>query len=110
MLEELLIGLDLCRRCLVIVAAAFLLSPTQFPWYFLWMAPLLAIGPNWALLSLTCLMPLYYLRFHFLGRDMVDTFDNGVVWLQFAPVWCLLAWGWWRTRRGGQAWLSEAEQ
>ncbi len=100
---------DLPRRCLVVTAAAFLLSPTQFPWYYVWMVPLLAVAPNWALLSFTCLLPLYYLRFHFKGLDCVDVFDRYVVWLQFVPVWCLLAWQWRCSRRGGRVWLSEAE-
>ena len=79
-----------CRRALWIVAALFLLSPTQFPWYYLWVLPLLVLTPRPALLLLTALLPLYYLlpRFDSLGR--VDLFEQGIVWLEFVPVWCLL--------------------
>ena len=34
---------ELCERCLLVVAALFLLSPTQFPAYYTWLAPLLAL-------------------------------------------------------------------
>ncbi len=80
-----------CRRALWILAALFLLSPTEFPWYYLWVLPLLVFSPRPSLLLLTALLPLYYLlpRFDSLGR--VDLFEQGVVWVEFAPVWCLLA-------------------
>ena len=35
-------GADLCNRCLLLMAAVFLLSPTQFPWYYIWLIPFLA--------------------------------------------------------------------
>jgi hypothetical protein len=78
------------RRALWIVAAVFLLSPTQFPWYYLWVLPLLVISPRPSLLLLAALLPIYYLRFHFKALDQVDTFDHGIVWVEFVPVWCLL--------------------
>jgi len=37
---------DLCERCLLAVAAMFLLSPTQYPWYYVWIVPFLAIRPE----------------------------------------------------------------
>ncbi len=92
-------GRDLCGKCLFVVAAIFLLSPTQYPWYFIWMLPFLAIRPRPSLLLLTVLLPLYYLRFHFAARDNVGVFDYGIVWLEFAPVWLLLIWEWGRERR-----------
>lgn len=73
-----------------IVAAAFLLSPTQFPWYYLWFLPLLALAPRFSLLLLTALLPLYYLRFYFDLKGMVEWFDYGIVWVEFLPVWALL--------------------
>ncbi len=90
--REFVDGHDLCERCLLVVAALFLLSPTQFPWYYIWMLPLLAIRPRASLLSLTVLLPLYYLRFYFDARGNVDVFDNGIVWIEYVPVWCLLIW------------------
>jgi hypothetical protein len=85
-------GHDLCERLLLAVAALFLLSPTQFPWYYIWMLPLLAIRPRASLLSLTVLLPLYYLRFYFKARGNEGVFDNGIVWIEYAPVWLLLVW------------------
>jgi uncharacterized membrane protein len=83
---------DLCRRALFIIAALFLLSPTGYPWYFLWFAPLLAILPVTGLLALTVLLPLYYLRFHFEDQGRSALFESVIVWIEFAPVFLLLAW------------------
>lgn len=66
----------LIDRCLVAVAAMFLLSPTQFPWYFAWMLPLLTLRPVWPLMLYTALLPLYYLQEAW----------GGVVWIEHAPV------------------------
>lgn len=90
---------DLCGRALLVVAALFLLSPTQFPWYYLWMLPLLALRPRGSLLLLTALLPIYYLRFGFQAAGQVAVFDYGIVWIEFVPVWCLLAWEFWTARR-----------
>ena len=84
--------MDLCRRCLMAIAALFLLSPTQFPWYYTWMLPLLAVSPRLSLLLLTFLLPLYYLRFYFVSLDNVGLFDNWLVWVEYIPVWILLVW------------------
>jgi hypothetical protein len=61
-------GQDFCQRCLLAVAAVFLLNPAQFPCYYVWLIPLLAIRPQASLLLLTVLLPLYYLRSFFLSR------------------------------------------
>ena len=89
------------RRSMWIVAALFLLSPTQFPWYYVWLLPLLVFEPRASLLSMTALLPLYYLRFYMAPRGHKAIFDNGIVFIEHAPVWCLLAWEWWRHRRRG---------
>lgn len=91
-------GLDLCDRCLWALATLFLLSPAQFPWYYVGLIPWLAIFPRLSLLLLTALLPLYYLRFYFLAWGQAAIFDYGVVWLEFAPVWLLLGWEWWSSR------------
>jgi alpha-1,6-mannosyltransferase len=80
------------------IAALFLLSPTQFPWYFTWFAPLLALVPSRGLLLLTFTLPLYYLKFYLDARGQVQLFHHGVVWLEFVPVWLLLLWDWERGR------------
>ncbi len=91
---------DLCGRALLIIAVMFLLSPTQFPWYYVWMVPLLAVRPRGSLLLYTALLPLYYLRFAFKTMGNVNAFDYGIVWVEHAPVICLLLWEW----RRGSGW------
>ena len=73
-----------------VMTALFMLSPTQFPWYYTWVLPFLVFTPRPSLLLLTALLPLYYLRFYFKEINNVEAFDNGIVWLEFAPVWCML--------------------
>lgn len=80
----------LLRGALAIVAGLFLLSPAQFPWYFLWMLPLLALTPRLSLLLYAALLPLYYLHHDY----------PWLVWVQHVPVCILLiaeAAGRWRS-------------
>jgi hypothetical protein len=87
---------DLWTRCLIVVAVTFLLSPTQFPWYYTWVVPFLVICPRASLLVLNALIFLYYVRFYFKAHNDVDLFDYGIVWVEYVPVWCLLIWEWMR--------------
>ncbi|RMF75915.1 MAG: DUF2029 domain-containing protein, partial [Planctomycetota bacterium] len=80
---------DTIRRALFIVAAAFLLNPAQFPWYYLWMLPLLALRPRPSLLGYTALLPLYYVHYEHVW----------VVWLEHVPVAVLLILEWRIDRR-----------
>ncbi|MEJ2071376.1 MAG: hypothetical protein P8X58_13395 [Syntrophobacterales bacterium] len=83
-------GSDFCERALLLLAALFLLSPTQFPWYYVMIIPFVTLRPRWSLLLLTALLPLYYLRYFFLARGQEAWFDYGLVWLEYVPVWLLL--------------------
>ena len=85
---------DLFSKSLYIVAFAFLVSPTQFPWYYTWLIPLLAVKPRFSLLLLTALLPLYYLRYYFEPRGQLEIFTNIIIWIEFIPVWVLLLWEW----------------
>ena len=87
-----------CARFMWLTAALFLLAPAQFPWYFAWLMPFLAIVPRLSLLLLTALLPLYYLRFYFLESGSPDVFDLSIVWFEYVPVWALLVFAWWRQR------------
>jgi hypothetical protein len=94
---------ELFGQALAVAAAAFLLSPTQFPWYYLWVLPFLVLRPRLSLLLLTALLPLYYLRFHCQALELAGAatgavwfFDYGIVWLEYLPVLALLAVEWWR--------------
>ncbi|MEM7009454.1 MAG: hypothetical protein AAF462_10010 [Thermodesulfobacteriota bacterium] len=89
---------DLFSKSLYIIAFAFLLSPTQFPWYYTWLLPLLAIKPRFSLLLLTALLPLYYLRYYFEPRGQIEIFNNLIIWIEFVPVWILLIWEWRRSK------------
>lgn len=81
---------DLVDRWLLIATAVLLLSPAQYPWYYLWVLPLLALRPVAGLLVLTATLPLYYSRFYFLYHHESDYFGHGVVWFIWAPAWVLL--------------------
>lgn len=74
---------SLVNRCLFIVGAIFLLSPTQFPWYWLWCLPFLSLRPSLPLLLYTALLPMYYVQ-----DQLVYPLSH---WSQHAPVWALLA-------------------
>ncbi len=80
----------LLHSTLTITAGLFLLSPTQFPWYWLWLLPLLALRPMMSLLALTITLPIYYLYhpLHALGQTV--WFDLVLVWVQFVPIWVWL--------------------
>ena len=82
--------LDLFRRSLFIVAAIFLIGPTQFPWYYTWMLPFLTFLPRFSLLFLTTMLPLYYLRYYLEPSGRLDLFNNYVVWIEFVPIWILI--------------------
>jgi hypothetical protein len=98
---------ELIQKCVLLVGALVLLSPAQFPWYFLWVLPLMPLRPVLGLLALTATMPLYYLGFYFIARDSYEVFASTIVWIVWVPVWLLLAaefaprnWQGWRARLG----------
>lgn len=88
------------HRFLMVTAALFLLSPTQFPWYSLWLLPFLTVQPRFSLLLLNFLLPLYYLRYHLASRGSATMFDNTVVWFEFLPIWFMIFFEWAKNRRG----------
>ena len=97
-------GNDLCSKTLAIIAAVFLLSPTQFPWYYIWLLPFLAIRPSFSLLCLTVLMPLYYLQYYLEAGGRLDIFSDVIVWVEFVPVWLLLGYEYLLKGKKLQAW------
>lgn len=86
-------------RSLLLIAGMFLLLPNQFPWYGIWLAPLLAISPRKSLLWLIPLLSLYYLRYYFLATGKVEVFDYGIVWIEFIPLWALLFREWYLSHK-----------
>jgi hypothetical protein len=91
--------LKFLRNCLIIISTAFLISPTQFPWYFVWLIPFLTFKPKMSLLILTALLPMYYLRYYFEPRGNINLFNYGVVWFEFVPVWILLTRHYFKSRK-----------
>ena len=83
---------DFAHKALILTAALFLLSPAQFPWYYLWVLPLLACRPVPGLLVLTATLPLYYSAFYFLSHQAYELFSERIVWLIWLPAWGLLLW------------------
>lgn len=73
----------------LIIAALIFLSPTGYPWYLIWLAPLLAMRPHPGLLTLVALAPLYWLRFS-LG-DASVLYQWGIVPIAFGVPLVLLA-------------------
>ncbi len=87
------------RKALLIIGGLFLLVPAQFPWYYTWLLPFLCIAPSPGFLAPTALLPLYYLQYYFVPHpEESGIFKDAVVWIEFIPVWILLAWEWRRFR------------
>jgi hypothetical protein len=74
------------KQFLMATTLVFLLSPTQFPWYYLWLLPFLALHPHPGLIFYSALLPLYYLRPLMVTKGHAALFDNGVVWIQHGPI------------------------
>ncbi|MCH7595822.1 MAG: hypothetical protein IID35_04605 [Planctomycetes bacterium] len=75
------------------VAALFLLGPTQFPWYYLWMLPLLCVRLSFGLLLYTVTLPLYYVHYEY----------RWVLWVEYLPIWVVSIGGWIWSRKGRYA-------
>jgi alpha-1,6-mannosyltransferase len=81
---------DLLERALLTIAALYLLSPSQFPWYLIWLQPLLCVRPERGWLLATALVPLYYVSFHFYATDRAWIFREVIVWAIWLPIWAVL--------------------
>lgn len=83
---------EFLTRAAIVTGALFLLSPSQFPWYAVWVLPFAVHRPCLWLLALPLLMPLYYTSFYFDGLGAYAVYRDEIVWLLWLPVWSLLAW------------------
>lgn len=83
---------DLVTRALIVVAVLVVCSPAVYPWYTLWLLPLLVLRPEPALLLLTATIPIYYTYFHFAARETTEVFHAYVMWLIWLLVFALLGW------------------
>jgi hypothetical protein len=73
---------SLFRWSMFAVAVTFLISPTQFPWYYTWLLPFLALAPVKPMLLYAATLPLYHLQWD----------QPWVLWVEHLPVWLLIAW------------------
>ncbi len=83
-------NVEILNRMFLVTVAIFLLSPSNAPWYFIWIAPFLCFFPSYGLMLAGALIPLHYSFFHLTTRGMADIYHEGVVWLIWIPVWGLM--------------------
>ncbi|MBI3014936.1 MAG: hypothetical protein HYY65_07760 [Candidatus Tectomicrobia bacterium] len=72
---------------LTLSAYFFLIYPALHPWYLSWLIPFLCLIPSRAWLYLSLALPLSYLKY--LAPD--GTMPTWVTWVEFAPLYALLA-------------------
>jgi hypothetical protein len=84
----------LIRQCALIISGFILLIPSFFPWYYVWVIPFMVIQPMKSIILLNSLLPLYYLQFYFLAQNQLWLFDSVIIFIQFLPVWILVANEW----------------
>ncbi|MDQ7785369.1 MAG: hypothetical protein RDU20_20970, partial [Desulfomonilaceae bacterium] len=67
----------------------------------------LTINPRPSLLVLSCVLPLYYLVYHYRAIGSPETFDRVVIWVEYLPFWGLVLWEWSTSSRREAAARSE---
>lgn len=87
------------RLCLLI----FLLSPAQFPWYFLWVAPFLPFYPLAALCLMVPMMSVYYFGFYLMVHDLDETWRFPLVAMSWILPLMLLLFEFKRAKERGLA-------
>jgi len=76
---------------MLITLALYLLSPTGFPWYLIWVLIFMPFKPLYGLAALCVLTPLYYLRFGLGELGHYDIYTNWLTPLQFGfPILILI--------------------
>jgi len=103
-------GSDLMTRLGLVTAAVVLLSPSQFPWYGVWVLPFLVFAPWVGLLVMTALISIYYAGFHYSAREIYSVYREGIVFAIWLPVWALLAYEAWRVLIARRSPLIETEE
>jgi len=100
-----------CRAAMLTLAWFWLTCPTQNPWYWCWVLPLLPFARYRTWYVVAAATMLYYLRFwysaHYPEEVVLGTPYYGpyffyfvVAWIEFAPVLLMLAAEWfWRRKR-----------
>ena len=83
-------GVNYLQPVLFIGASMLLLSPTLYPWYLIWVIPLLIFLPNWSWLFFTMLIQLSYFVLQGYATDGVWEESNMILWMQYLPFYGLL--------------------
>lgn len=94
---------DLLARAALMIAALVLMSPSQYPWYLMWLAPLLVFWPSRAFLLAVATIPLYYAKFHFAALETLELAQPFILAAIWGPVWGLLAYSAWCRAGNGNA-------
>lgn len=82
---------NLPRHLLLVTLVFFLLSPTGFPWYLIWLFAFLPFAPRYSAAMLTVLLPIYYVRYALGEQNIYAVYTDWLVPLQFAiPLGLLL--------------------
>lgn len=81
---------EVLKRMFLILAVMYILSPSQTPWYFIWLAPFLCFFPVRGLLIAIATLPLHYVYHYLAARDMAEIYHYQIVWFIWLPVWALL--------------------
>lgn len=88
---------DWLHASFLTVAWFWLLCPTQNPWYWIWVLPMLAFVRNRIWIAFGCIVFVYYTRFWFdamysesvvpwTSHQGAEFFDLFAPWVQFAPL------------------------
>lgn len=76
----------------------FFLSPTGFPWYFIWIAMFLPFVPSVGVGLLTVTLSIYYMRFPLQENGLENVFATYLTPLEFLVPLGVIAWERWRAR------------
>ena len=92
---------DPVRYLYLVTGCALVVSPTVYPWYLLWMVPLLCIYPNRAWIAFTGLVALSYAVWVEYDRSGAWRVPTWLLAVEYVPFYGLLAHGLWSkgTRR-----------
>ena len=83
-------GINYLQPVLFVGAALFLLSPTLYPWYLIWIIPLLVFLPNWSWLLFTMLIQLSYFVLQDYASQGIWKESTLILLMQYIPFYVLL--------------------
>lgn len=75
---------SLPAHLLLVTFVFFLLSPTGFPWYLIWLFAFFPLAPFYSVGTMTVLLPLYYLRYALGENGSYILYTDWLVPLQFS--------------------------